>query len=163
MKKNILSLFLLQIALFAIAQSPDLILTHGKIFTSDTTQLYVEALALKAGRITAVGTTDAIEKLATKKTKHLNLHGMLVIPGFNDAHNHLPDCFSGNEIPLNENAMDPSWQWILDTLQQLAKTTPQGQWILIPIGPAIANSYEDTRFDLECELTCPKIRNIWMV
>lgn len=163
MKKAILSLLLLQIALLANAQAPDLILTNGKIFTSDTTQLYVEALAIKAGRITASGKTDAVEKLATKRTKHLNLNGMLVVPGFNDAHNHLPDCLTGNEIPLNENAMDPSWQWILDTLQQLTKTTLQGQWILIPIGPAIANSSEDTRFDLDKITTNHPVRLLsWM-
>jgi len=163
MKKIILSLLLFQIALSANAQAPDLILTNGKIFTSDTTQLYVEALAIRAGRITASGTTNAIKRLATKNTKHLNLNGMLVVPGFNDAHNHLPDCLTGNEIPLNENAMDPSWQWILDTLQQLTKTTPQGQWILIPIGPTIANSSEDTRFDLDKITTNHPVRLLsWM-
>ena len=163
MKKTILSLLLFQIALSANAQAPDLILTNGKIFTSDTTQLYVEALAIRAGRITASGTTNAIKRLATKNTKHLNLNGMLVVPGFNDAHNHLPDCLTGNEIPLNENAMDPSWQWILDTLQQLTKTTPQGQWILIPIGPTIANSSEDTRFDLDKITTNHPVRLLsWM-
>lgn len=163
MKKTILSLFLLQIALSASAQAPDLILTNGKIFTSDTTQLYVEALAIRAGIITASGTTNAIKQLATKNTKHLNLNGMLVVPGFNDAHNHLPDCFTGNEIPLNENAMDPTWQWILDTLQQLTKTTLRGQWILIPIGPTIANSSEDTRFDLDEITTNHPVRLLsWM-
>ena len=163
MKKVFISFVLLQTTLFAVAQSPDLILTNGKIFTSDTTQLYVEALAIRAGRITASGTTNAINQLATKNTKHLNLNGMLVVPGFNDAHNHLPDCLTGNEIPLNENAMDPSWQWILDTLQQLTKTTPQGQWILIPIGPAIANSFEDTRFDLDKITTNHPVRLLsWM-
>lgn len=163
MKKIILSLLLFQIALSANAQAPDLILTNGKFFTSDTTQLYVEALAIRAGRITASGTTNAIKRLATKNTKHLNLNGMLVVPGFNDAHNHLPDCLTGNEIPLNENAMDPSWQWILDTLQQLTKTTPQGQWILIPIGPTIADSSEDTRFDLDKITTNHPVRLLsWM-
>ena len=102
-----ISFVLLQTALFAVAQSPDFILTNGKFFTLDTTQLYVEALAIKAGRITASGATSTIEKMAAKKTKHLNLNGMLVVPGFNDAHNHLPDCFTGNEIPLNEHAMGP--------------------------------------------------------
>ena len=163
MKKTILSLLLFQIALSVSAQAPDLILTNGKIFTSDTTQLYVEALAIRAGRIIASGTTNAIKRLATKNTKHLNLNGMLVVPGFNDAHNHLPDCLTGNEIPLNENAMDPSWQWILDTLQLLTKTTPQGQWILIPIGPTIANSSEDTRFDLDKITTNHPVRLLsWM-
>jgi predicted amidohydrolase YtcJ len=164
MKKTILlSLFILQIVLFANAQAPDLVLTNGKIFTSDITQLYVEALAIKAGRITASGSTQAIEKLATKNTKHLNLNGMVVVPGFNDAHNHLPDCLIGNEVPLNENAMDPSWQWLLDTLQQLAKTTPRGQWIMIPIGPTISNSSDDTRFELDKITTTHPVRLLsWM-
>jgi predicted amidohydrolase YtcJ len=163
MKKTIFSLFFWGIALLANAQTPDLILTNGKIFTSDTTQLYVEALAIKDGRITKSGTTDAIEKLATKNTKHLNLNGLLVVPGFNDAHNHLPDCLIGNEVALKENTMDPSWQWILDTLQQLTKTTPKGQWILIPIGPVIANSSEVTRFDLDKITTDHPVRLLsWM-
>src|SRR5437867_13103644 len=85
MKKAFISLFFLHIALFAKAQLLDLILTNGKIFTSDTTQLYVEALAINAGRITASGTTGAIEKLATKNTKHINLKGMLVATRCNDA------------------------------------------------------------------------------
>lgn len=40
-----------------------LILTNGKIFTSDTTQHYVEALAIKDGRILTIDTTAKIEKM----------------------------------------------------------------------------------------------------
>lgn len=147
MKKIRFAFILLQIALSANAQSPDLILTNGRIFTSDTAQLYVQALAIRSGRITATGTTAAIEKLATKQTKRLDLGGMLVVPGFNDAHNHMPDGLKANKLPLD--GMEPAWQVLLDSLQRLVKRVPEGQWIDGTIGLSIANSPEATRFVLD--------------
>ncbi|GAB2558494.1 amidohydrolase [Spirosoma aerophilum] len=131
----------------ATAQTPDLILTHGKIFTSDTNQLYVEAVAIRAGRIVATGSTAAIEKLATKNTKRLDLSGMLVVPGFNDAHNHLPNGMKGTRLELA--GMDPAWSVLLDSLQRLVKRVPEGQWIEGTIGISIGNSPEATRFVLD--------------
>jgi len=51
---------LLQIALIANALIPDLTLINGKIVTSDTAQIYVKALAIKAGRIIATSTKETI-------------------------------------------------------------------------------------------------------
>ncbi len=147
MKKLLFAATLLWIALSTNAQSPDLILTNGRIFTSDTTQLYVQALAIQSGRITAIGTTAVIEKLATKKTKQLDLGGMLVVPGFNDAHNHLPDGLKATRLLLD--GMDPSWQVLLDSLRKLVKRVPEGQWIVGTFGLSIANSPEATRFILD--------------
>ena len=147
MKKILFAFILLQIALSANAQNPDLILTNGRIFTSDTAQLYVQALAIRSGRITATGTTAAIEKLAAKTTKRLDLGGMLVVPGFNDAHNHLPDGLKATKIALA--GMDPAWPVVLDSLQRMAQRIPEGQWIDGIIGPGIANSPEATRFVLD--------------
>ncbi len=147
MKKILFACILLQIALSATAQGPDLILTNGKIFTSDTAQLYVQALAIRAGRITAIGSTTAIERLATKNTKRLDLGGMLVVPGFNDAHNHLPDGLKATKLSLD--GMEPAWQVLLDSLQQVVKRVPEGQWIDGTIGLSIANSPEATRFVLD--------------
>ncbi len=43
----VVMLFFLGIQKNIFAQSPDMILINGKIFTSDTAELYVEALAIK--------------------------------------------------------------------------------------------------------------------
>lgn len=141
------TLLFLSGSLWTLAQQPDLILTNGRIFTSDTSQLYVEALAIKGGRITAIGRTAAIEKLATRQTKRLNLGGMLVVPGFNDAHNHLPDGLKAYK--LNLAGMDPAWQTVLDSLQKAVLRLRAGQWIECTMGPSIANSPEATRFVLD--------------
>ena len=147
MKKALFVVAIYLDVLSTYAQNPDLILTNGRIFTSDTAQLYVQALAIRAGRITATGTTAAIEKLAAKTTKRLDLGGMLVVPGFNDAHNHLPDGLKATKMALT--GMDPAWQVLLDSLQQLVKRVPEGQWIDGIIGLSIVNSSEATRFVLD--------------
>ncbi|MFC0774061.1 hypothetical protein [Terrimonas alba] len=70
------------------AQSADIILINGKIFTSDTSKLYVQAIAIKGNKILATGNNAAIEKLTTSKTKRIDLKGKTVVPGFNDQHDH---------------------------------------------------------------------------
>jgi predicted amidohydrolase YtcJ len=143
-------LFALSALLFYItlqAQTPEMILTNGKIFTSDTANLYVEALAVKNGRIVATGTTAKVEKMATPGTKKIDLKGMLVVPGFNDAHNHLPDGLRVTKINLP--GMDPSWQMLADSLTLFAAKVPKGQWIEATIGISIANSPAVNRFVLD--------------
>lgn len=147
MKNILITLLLLQITNISNAQNADLILTNGKIFTSDESRLYVEALAIKDGRIIASGTSAEIEKLAKTNTKRLDLAGKLVVPGFNDAHNHLPDGFNATDISFT--SMDPSWQTVQDSLRKVMKTVSEGQWIQARIGPSIVNSPEATRFVLD--------------
>ncbi|MEJ7643931.1 MAG: amidohydrolase family protein [Chryseolinea sp.] len=131
----------------SFGQSPDLVLVNGKIFTSDTSRLYVEALAITKGRISAAGKSEEIEKLKTKITKRVDLAGRLVVPGFNDAHNHLPDGLRARHISVD--GMDPAWQTILDSIATLVKTTPVGHWIEGTIGVTIARSTEANRFSLD--------------
>jgi len=134
--------------LLSHSQVPDLILTNGRVFTSDTTQLYVEAIAIKDGIITATGTSATIEKLAKSQTKRLDLKGMLVVPGFNDAHNHLLINDLG-AYQIAFTTMNPSWEIMKDSLLKTIKRLPEGQWITAIIGPDIANSPEINRFAID--------------
>jgi predicted amidohydrolase YtcJ len=77
--KQVLVLFFFLSTFSAIAQKADLVLLNGKIFTSDKTNLYVEALAIKSNKIIAIGKTADIEKLANNSTKKIDLQGILVI------------------------------------------------------------------------------------
>lgn len=69
--------------------TPDLILTHGRIRTMDPARPYAEALAVKDGRILALGDTAAMRALAGPGTRVVDAGGRLVLPGFQDAHIHL--------------------------------------------------------------------------
>ena len=67
----------------------DHVLLNGKIVTVDRDFTIAEAVAIRDGRIAAVGTTDEIRALAGSHTRTDDLAGGTVLPGIIDAHNHL--------------------------------------------------------------------------
>jgi predicted amidohydrolase YtcJ len=117
------------------AQKADIILFNGKIFTSDTSNLIVEALAIKGNKILFTGKNSDVEKFAATGTKKIDLKGKTVVPGFNDAHDHL-----GWFAPVGKNFYHsfsipgPNKKEILDTLSSLLKDAKPGQWVQAQIG-----------------------------
>ena len=95
------------VALFAVAglgaaqppTPPDTILVNGHIITVDARFSIVQAVAISDGRFTAVGTDEAIEKLAGPATTTIDLHGQTVIPGLDD--DHLHDAGGGPGVDLS--------------------------------------------------------------
>ncbi len=85
------ALFIGAVAFLAVQQNaaPELILFNGKIFTSNAAQPSAEALAIRGERIVAVDSSAKIKALAGAQTKLIDLGGRTVIPGINDAHNHI--------------------------------------------------------------------------
>src|SRR5512142_1317639 len=71
------------------APAPDLVLVSAKIWTGDPARPQAEALAVREGRIVAVGTNAEIEKRAGPGTKRLDARGRRVVPGFIDSHTHM--------------------------------------------------------------------------
>ena len=73
------------------AQEPvDLLLHNGKIFTADALLSTYSAVAVRDGRIAALGWDDLAERYRAART--IDLGGRLVLPGFIDTHIHI----SGN-------------------------------------------------------------------
>ena len=75
-------------ALSAAAQPPDSVLVNGKIVTLDALSSVREALAIRDGKITAVGDNAEIRQLAAPTTRVFDLGGRTVIPGLIDSHLH---------------------------------------------------------------------------
>ena len=73
----------------ASAATPDVILTNGHIITEDSRGSVVEAVAIRQGRLVAVGTNAQILPMADKATRVIDLHGRTATPGLIDAHAHL--------------------------------------------------------------------------
>jgi predicted amidohydrolase YtcJ len=88
-KATILTLAGLLLRFAAHAQTPDLVLLHGKILTVDAKDSIAQALAVSKGKIVAVGSDDEIQKLAAPGTKIIDLHGKTATPGLIDTHAHL--------------------------------------------------------------------------
>ncbi len=70
------------------AQAPDVILVNGKVVTADERGTIHQALAVREGRIVALGSTAKIKALAGKQTRTVELAGRTVIPGLIDSHMH---------------------------------------------------------------------------
>jgi predicted amidohydrolase YtcJ len=67
----------------------DLILVNGKIVTVDEDFSVAEAIAVKDGRILAVGTCKDIDKWRSDQTDVTDLEGRMVLPGLIDSHLHM--------------------------------------------------------------------------
>jgi urease alpha subunit len=72
----------------AAAQSPDTALVNGKVITLDDGSATAEALAVRDGKIVAVGRSADIRNLAGPATRIVDLGGRTVIPGLIDSHMH---------------------------------------------------------------------------
>ena len=65
----------------------DLVFTGGPVFTANTVRSRARSVAVKDGRIVAVG-GDEIGDLVGPSTEIVDLRGRMLIPGFQDAHVH---------------------------------------------------------------------------
>src|SRR5476651_215028 len=72
----------------ALAQPADLVLRNGKIVTMNQSVPGAQAIAIRGGRIVALGSDSDIRKQIGQGTRIIDLHGMLAIPGFIEAHGH---------------------------------------------------------------------------
>src|ERR1700743_437313 len=115
----------------ADAATPDMIVVNARITTMDAAKPRAQAFAVKAGRFTAVGTTEQIKTLAGPKTQVYDAKGMMVVPTFNDTHSHgggvilLYDVLVGNPFGV-EYVPIPS---IIDKPKGRAAKTPPGYWV----------------------------------
>jgi hypothetical protein len=104
-----------------------MVLRHGAIVTMDSTHPSAEALAITAGRITAVGSDADMQRYVGPNTKVIDLGGHLAIPGFIESHGH----FTGLGMALTELDLMgvPSWQDIAAMVGNAARTAKPGAWI----------------------------------
>ena len=83
-------------ALAAAEEPADTILVGGRVLTVDAGDRVVEALAIRDGRILAVGTTAEIERLAGPGTGRIDLAGRAATPANEARHSASPASY---EVP----------------------------------------------------------------
>lgn len=66
----------------------DTILTNARVYTVDRKQPWAQSIAIKDGKIVAVGPAAAVAKTKGANTRIVDLGGRLVLPAFGDAHAH---------------------------------------------------------------------------
>jgi len=95
---------LVGLTLSAFSQTADTIYHNGPILTIDNANPRAEAVAVKDGRILAVGKKNDVFKTKGDGTKLVDLSGKAMLPGFVDAHGHV---FAGGLQALSANLLAP--------------------------------------------------------
>jgi len=121
---------LIALATPAAAQpcDPDLAIVNARVFTVDRAHPWAEAVAVCGERIAAVGTSEQVRRHVTDRTRVVDAHGRLVVPGFNDAHVHL---IGGAKDLLSVNLRDATSAAEMQArVRTFAARVPQGRWLL---------------------------------
>jgi predicted amidohydrolase YtcJ len=120
-------LLLLQFAP-AGAQTADLIIVGGRIWTGDPQQAEAEAIAVRGDRILAVGARARVLALRGERTEVLELPGMFIAPGFIDNHTHFA---SAGNLLLGINLLDVSDEaGLVRRVRETRDRMPAGSWIV---------------------------------
>ncbi len=126
--------------------APDMVLHNGKIVTVDEDFSIAQAVAIKDGRILAVGTDSEILPLAGAATEKVDLGGKTVLPGLHDSHIHLAQRVADPPEPLiAEMSRARSIKEIVEIVRQKVEKTPPGELVWLPRGPG-ENQLEEKRW-----------------
>jgi predicted amidohydrolase YtcJ len=127
--------------------SAELIITNAKVLTMDDAQPRAEAVALRGGRIMAVGSRAEVEALAGPGTRVVDAGGRTLLPGFVESHLHL--VLGGNELTQLQLGGVEGSEELARLFREYAATNPS-----LPLVMAQGAAYEIlehpvTRHDLD--------------
>ncbi len=123
-----LAALLLMTACGPRVEPADMVLHNGKVFTVDSSRPEAQAVAIRGGSISAVGTDAEIQKSIGPSTQVIDIAGMLAIPGFIDSHGHFMGLGETKlELDLTHAA---NWDEIVAMVADAAKTAKPGEFIL---------------------------------
>jgi hypothetical protein len=134
----------------AWSQQADIVLVNGKIVTLEDQFPAREALAIRDGRIIALGTTAEVRKLAGSKSRVVDLKGRTVIPGLIDSHMHAIRAALSFSTEVN---------WIGATslaeavarIHEASRTMKPGAWLIVAGGWNV-QQFKEKRRPTQAEL-----------
>ena len=107
----------------------NLTLVNARVVTLDPARPFAEAVAVAGNRIAAVGSEAEIGPLVTSDASVIDCQGLTLLPGFNDAHIHLP----GLARRLQDLDCGPQRAPTIAALQALVRervtTLDAGRWV----------------------------------
>jgi predicted amidohydrolase YtcJ len=106
----------------------DILIVHAKIYTLNSQTPWARAVAIRHGKIVAVGSDESVDKMRGIGTRVIDAGGKLVLPGFTDCHVH----FLEGSVSLGRVNLDglTTVVEIQDRLREYAAKHPGDSWIL---------------------------------
>jgi predicted amidohydrolase YtcJ len=109
-------------------QPADLVLRDATIATLDPLQPEAQALAVRDGRILAVGGNESISRYIGKQTRVMDLHGAFVTPGFIEGHGHLMQ--TGESLMQINVGKAANWDGVVAMVKDAVAKAKPGEWIV---------------------------------
>jgi predicted amidohydrolase YtcJ len=117
----------------AWSQTAETVLVNGKVLTVDSQFSTREAVAIRDGKILAVGNNADIQKLAGPQTRVIDLQGRTVIPGLIDSHMH--GIRAGQTFSTEVNWVGASsLAEALGRIHEASQTMKPGAWLIVAGG-----------------------------
>jgi predicted amidohydrolase YtcJ len=108
---------------------PNTVYVGGRVLVGDGATTPANAVVLREGRVAAVGTRDAMVRIAGRGAEQVDVHGATILPGLVDTHPHLMH-FGTFAEPLVDIADARSHDDIVELIRARAADTPAGEWIM---------------------------------
>jgi predicted amidohydrolase YtcJ len=129
--KHLLPIALGMVLLAASVRGPepaDLVIRGATIYTAATRPARVTALAVRGGRIAAVGSDHDVSRWIGSGTEVWDLPGRTVLPGLIDSHGHMLGL--GTLLVTVDLTGTPSYDAVIEKVAADARGRPTGTWIL---------------------------------
>ena len=111
-----------------ISPATSLAIVNARVWTGDPKRPWADAVAVAGDRITAVGSSAEIRKLASAFTRIVDAKGMMLLPGFIDSHVHfLSGGFGLTSVQLRDVRTKEEF---VRRIKAHAATLPAGAWML---------------------------------
>jgi len=105
----------------------DLVIKNANIITMNRTQPRANAVAVKFGRIIAVGTDEELAPYVIHSRNVLDLEGKCLLPGFIDCHTHLAS--TGVDFTSVQLGETKSVEEALQKISERIKELQPGEWV----------------------------------
>ncbi len=109
----------------ALAQTADVTVTGARIYTLNPARPVASAIAIRSGRILAVG--DDVSRHIGPTTRRIEAHGAVIIPGLIDSHVHMGGL--GDQLEVIDLRSVPSVAAVAELVRREAARRPAGEWI----------------------------------
>ncbi|CCD90533.1 putative amidohydrolase [Bradyrhizobium sp. ORS 375] len=116
------------IAQQAEVNAPDLVVVNGKVLTLDEQSSVTEAIAVRDGKILAVGSSASMRALAGARTQVLDVAGKTVVPGLIDTHAHFKAAGLGDYVVIMGRAKTVAEA--LEAIKAFVAKKKPGEWIV---------------------------------
>nr|WP_322871852.1 amidohydrolase [Streptomyces goshikiensis] len=128
----------------------DLLVRNAKVFTGDPGCPEARAVAVRDGRVVALGDDHDLAAFVGPATKVVDALGRRVVPGLNDSHLHVIRGGLNYVLELRWDGVR-SLRRALAMLREQAGRTPKGQWIRV-VGGWTAEQFAERRMPTVAEL-----------